>query len=45
MGFVWVNQYRCSACGAGTTTTESADDRLGFPVCPDCSEREARARQ
>lgn len=45
MGFIWVNQYDCAACGTGTTTTEAEYDGLGFPVCPACSSREARVRQ
>ena len=45
MGFIWVNQYDCAACGTGATASETADDGFGFPVCPACSSREARLRQ
>ncbi|WP_161631412.1 hypothetical protein [Candidatus Halobonum tyrrellensis] len=45
MGFIWVGQRQCAACGAGTPASDRVGDGVGFAVCPDCRGYEARVRQ
>lgn len=36
MGFEWVSDLDCPACGVTEHAAVVKYDRLGYPVCPDC---------
>lgn len=43
MGFTWVTEFDCTACGVSEEAAAVEYDRLGYPVCPECGESAAPA--
>lgn len=40
MVFTWVTAFECAMCGTSDEAATVRYDRLGYPVCPKCGERD-----